>query len=102
MPLVLFSVSFDQRNPRDLPADARAVRAEPYLALDDGQGGLTAAEVDPHEVERLDAFELGADLYVESSDPEDALDDTDEETERLTRIWWRASLVGAIGPGGSA
>jgi hypothetical protein len=31
----------------------------------------------------------GVDLYVESPDPTDVLDTSDDESERLTRIWRR-------------
>ena len=96
MPFVMFAMPRDNPTPHELPSDTQAVPAEPYLALEEAHGnpgGITRAELLDSDIRPLSSFEDGALLYVESDDPTDVLDDTDEDTERLTRIWWRAVLV---------
>ena len=97
MPLVQFSVSFDDKpKPRVLAAEARAVAAEPYLSVDEeagDPGGVTRADIADGDIRPLGTFEDGAEVYVESPDPTDALDDTDESTDAETHIWWRAVIL---------
>lgn len=77
-----------------LDGSVRAVRAETYADLDDGQGGVTRADLKTDDILTLDQFALRDDVFVESDDPTDVLDDTDIATEVETRIWWRAVIVG--------
>jgi len=97
MPFILFSVSIgDQPNPRVLSADARAVAAAPDLSVDeeaDDPGGITRADIADGDIRPVGTFEPGAEVYVESPDHEDVLDDTDETTEAETHIWWRAVIL---------
>lgn len=101
MPLVLFDVSFDKPNPRVVPAETRAVAGEAYAHVDDeagNPGGITAADVADDYIRQLDSFEHGAEVFVEG-EPDDVLDD---EEPVATRIWWRARVILAVAPGGSA
>ena len=79
-----------------LDGSLRAVPAEPFVGdVDSGQGGITRADiVDATMMAPLSSFPVAAEVYVESEDAGDVLDDTDETTERQTRIWWRATVVG--------
>jgi hypothetical protein len=70
-----------------------AVAAEPYAELDDGQGGITRGDIKDEDIRALDTFEPGSEVFVESDDPQDVLDDTDATTERETKIFWKAVLV---------
>ena len=79
--------------PTWLDSDVRAVPAASYCALDEGQGGVTRADIRTDDIVTLDQFAPGDDVFVESEDPEDILDDTDVATEVETRIWWRATIV---------
>jgi hypothetical protein len=54
------------------------------------------------DIEPVAVFMKGVDLYVESPDPTDVLDTSDDESERLTRIWWRATVLGGAVRGGRA
>ncbi|MFI5297301.1 MAG: hypothetical protein ACHREM_04325 [Polyangiales bacterium] len=93
MALVLFTAAFDRPNPRPLPGDPRAVPAAPYAHVDDeagNPGGITRADVADEFIRALSGFEDGAEIFVESDDDGDVLDD--EEAEG-TRIWWRAVVV---------
>jgi hypothetical protein len=96
MPLVSFTVTFgDETTPRILPAAARAVPAELYTGIEDeagNPGGITRGDLADGDVRGLGDFEDGHDVYVEG-DPEDVLDDTDDETSMVSRIWWRATIV---------
>ena len=97
MPLVLFNISFDTRDPKMLFCDARAVPAEPCAQIEDdpgNPGGVTRRDIADVDIRTLGAFEDGAEDYVESDAGADVLDDADEATERLTRIWWRATIGG--------
>ena len=80
--------------PTELPSDTRAVFAESCAEYDIGQGGVTFEEIDPDDVRPLATFPLGSELFIESSNPSDCLDDTDDETAAQTRIWWRVIVVG--------
>jgi hypothetical protein len=80
--------------PTWLDGSVRAVPTEPYDDIDDGQGGITARDiVDDASIARLDAFPVGADVYVESDDVTDCLEDETVETEAATRIWWLATIA---------
>ena len=95
MPLVLFDLAFDPRNPRVLPCDARAVAAEPCAEVDDdagNPGGVTRGDIRSEDVRGLGEFERGQQVYVEG-DPEAVLDDADDETTAACRIWWRGRVL---------
>jgi hypothetical protein len=77
--------------------DTRAVRADSYASLDEGQGGITRAEIKSDDLETLAKFGSGDDVFVESDDDTDVLDDTDIGSEIETRIWWRATIIGPAG-----
>ena len=88
---------FSQRDPRPtwLDGAVRAVPAAPFADVDSGQGGITRADiVDDAMIVTIDRFPSGADVYVESDEPSDALDDETPESEQSTRIWWRATVLG--------
>ena len=98
MPLVLFDIAFDPRNPRVLPCDARAVPAGPYAGSEDdagNPGGVTRSEIRAVDIRCLGEFEDGSEVYVEG-DVEDAVHDEDDATTLATRVWWRAT-VGGVG-----
>jgi hypothetical protein len=77
-----------------------AVPAEPFLGdVDSGQGGITCSDIaDESTIKTLAEFESGTEVYIESEDAEDCLDDTDTTTEAATRIWWRATVLGPEQP----
>jgi hypothetical protein len=80
--------------PTWLDGSVRAVPAEPFDDVDEGQGGITLGDiVDPAMIAQLDSFAVGSEVYVESEDVTDCLDDTDEATERETHIWWLATVM---------
>jgi hypothetical protein len=84
--------------PTWLDADVRAVSAEPFAFVDAGQGGITQGDIDDQTlIAPLSTFPVGAEVYVESEDVSDVLDDTDTTTERDTHIWWRATILGEGG-----
>lgn len=96
MPLVLFDANFSEHNPRVLPADARAVPAEPYVHIDDeagNPGGVTRADLADDTIRPLGSFEDGAEVFIEGVADDDVLDDTDAETAAATRIWFRAAVL---------
>ena len=96
LPFVMILMPVGRETPRLLPPDVRAVPAEPYLAAEEAQGnpgGITRAELVDSDIRPLGSFEDGALLYIESDDPTDALDDTDDDSIAATRVWWRARLV---------
>jgi hypothetical protein len=71
-----------------------AIPAGPFADVDEGQGGITRVDiVDGSLVAALDTFAVGAEVYVESDDPEDHLFDETPEEERSSRIWWRAVVL---------
>ncbi len=76
-----------------LPGSTRAVLSEPYADLDEGQGGLMFAEIRVEDIRTLSDFSPGATVVVESEDPRDVLDDTDEVTQAATHIWWRVIIL---------
>lgn len=92
---IRYAVAFphDDR-PSTLPGETRAVLATTCAEFDIGQGGVTFEEVDPEDVAPLITFPLGSELFVESALESDCLDDTDDETAKATRIWWRAVVMG--------
>jgi hypothetical protein len=79
-----------------------AVRAEPYLHLDEEHGGISRVDVGDADIEPVGIFMKGVEVYVESTDATDVLDTSDDESERLTRIWWRATILGGAVRGGKA
>jgi hypothetical protein len=79
--------------PTRLPRETRAVLARFYEHIDIGQGGITTEEVNPNDVQSLGLFAIGCELFVESALASDCLDDTDDDTSKRTRIWWRIELV---------
>jgi hypothetical protein len=50
-------------------------------------------DIASEDIKTLGSFKIGDEVFVESDDPTDVLDDTDAQTEAMTRIWWRARLV---------
>jgi hypothetical protein len=71
-----------------------AVPAAPFADVDEGQGGVTRADiVDETLIAALDRFAVGSEVYVESDDAEDCLFDETTEEERSSRIWWRAVVL---------
>ncbi len=95
----MIRVRFTANDPNEvwLDGSALAVAAEPYDALDEGQGGITRGDITDGDLKTLADFEAGAEVFVESADADDVLDDTDEATERDTRIFWRA-IIGGVKP----
>jgi len=95
MPLVLFDIALDPRNPRVLPCDTRAVPADLYTEIEDdagNPGGVMRADIRAVDMRCLGELEEGQDVYVEG-DPEDVLDDEDDETTLASRIWWRGRIL---------
>ena len=95
MPTVRYLVEFPKDDrPRELPGDTRAVLAETCAEYDIGQGGVTFEEVSPEDVAPLSAYPNGSELFVESPNASDCLDDSTEDDSAVrTRIWWRAIVV---------
>jgi hypothetical protein len=81
--------------PTMIDGATNAVLAVTCAEFDMGQGGMTAEEVDVDEVASLITFPLGSELFVESGDPNDVLDNATEETAAQSRIWWRIMIVEA-------
>lgn len=79
-----------------------AVAAERYGRLDEGHRGIGRVDVADADIEPVGVFAKGAEIYVESADATDVLDASDRESERLTRIWWRATVLGGAVRGGTA
>ena len=79
--------------PRELSPNTRAVLAESCAEYDVGQGGVTFEEIDPGDVRALGTFAIDSELFVESPNVSDCLDDMDDDTAARTRIWWRAVVV---------
>lgn len=74
-----------------------AVPAEPFGDVDSGEGGITRADIgDDALILPVERFPLGAEVYIESEDPEDCLFDDQEtpDAEVTSHIWWRATLLG--------
>ena len=103
VPLVLFDVSYRRQNPSHVEPDARAVSAERYGYVDDdagNPGGITRAEIGEGDIRQLSEFGDATEVFVESEDPDDVLDDEDPNG---SRIWWRGTtLTGNLADGGSA
>jgi hypothetical protein len=80
--------------PTWLDGSVRAVAVQPFADVDQGQGGITFADiVDEAMIIQLDAFGAGAEVYVESEDASDCLEDETSEAERDSHIWWRAEVL---------
>ena len=95
MPLVLFDIAFDPRNPRVLPCDAHAVAAGPYIQVEEDAGdagGVTRADIKVVDIRALGEFEDGKEVFVEG-DAEHVLDDADDETTLASRVWWRGRVL---------
>lgn len=92
---VRYVVAFQREDrPLDLPGDTGAVLAQLYKWCDIGQSAVTREEIHERDVQPLGAFPIGSELFVESRDGRDSLDDTDAESTARTRIWWRVEIVG--------
>ena len=80
--------------PTWVDGSVRAVPAESFAEVDQGQGGITRGDiVDDAMISSLDTFLPGAEVYVESDDATDCLDDETPEAEKSSHIWWRATIV---------
>jgi len=77
-----------------IDGSVRAVHAGPYTDLDEGQAGITQGDLKAEDIKTLDTFEPGSEVFVESDDASDVLDDTDATTERDSKIFWRARILG--------
>ncbi len=96
MPTVIFNVTFELPNPRDLDPEPLAVPAAGYAHLDDeagNPGGIMRIEINPADIRQLGSFEVGDEVFVEG-DADDVLDDDEPEA---TRIWWRGSVIEPAG-----
>jgi hypothetical protein len=96
MPLVLFEIAFDPRNPRVLPSDVRAVPAEPYAGIEDDAGnvgGVTRSDIRAVDVRCLGKFANGSEVHGEG-DPEDVLHGEADATTPATCVGWRATIGG--------
>ncbi len=76
-----------------LPDDTRAVSAEPYVDVENGAGAITFMDVQAADIRRLDGFDVGDEVFVESDDRVHVFDSETEEARQSTHIWWRAVLV---------
>ena len=54
---------------------------------------MTRADLYDEHIRPLESFSPGDEVFVESDVPSDVLDDSTDETERATRIFWRAVIV---------
>jgi len=80
--------------PSWLDATVRAVPAESFAEADEGSGGITTQDIiDTGMIAQLGSFAPGSEVYVESEDICDCLDDETVETEVATHIWWRARIM---------
>lgn len=75
-----------------LDGGTSAVAVEPYAHLDEGQGGITRGEIRTEDIKTLGEFAPGNEVFVEADDPQDVLDNTDADTERDSKIFWRARI----------
>jgi hypothetical protein len=81
--------------PTWLDGSVRAVPAESFADVDQGQGGITRGDIiDDAMIAALDTFPFGVEVYIESEDTTDCLDDETPETEQSSHIWWRATVLG--------
>ena len=76
-----------------LDGSVRTVPAATYADLDGGQGGIVRADIGTDDIRTLADFGPGDEIFVESEDPTDCLDDTDVATEIESHIWWQAVIV---------
>ena len=92
----MIRVRYTANDPNEvwLDGSALAVAAEPYVDLDEGQGGITRGDIMDADLKALADFEPGAEVFVESDDPNDVLDETDTATERASKIFWRGRIEG--------
>ena len=86
-------------DPTWLDGSVRAAPAEPFLGdVDSGQGGITRSDIaDETTIKALETFVAGSEVYIESEDVNECLDDTDVPTETATHIWWRAVVLAPEG-----
>lgn len=76
-----------------LPEETAACCTQGYENIDDGTGAITTSEVGEGDVAALSTYPVGESVYIQSDDPDDVLDDSTDETEAQTRIWWLAQIV---------
>jgi hypothetical protein len=82
-------------SPTWVDSETRAVPAEPFANVDEGQGGITFGDIsDETMIAPLAAYAAGAEVYVESEDMTECLDDDTSDAERSSHIWWRAKILG--------
>jgi hypothetical protein len=101
----MVKVRFAKLDPEDdaerqdtwLNGDTRAVLSAPYADLDEGQGGLTFSDLRPDDIKMLSEFAVSTTVLIESDDPTDVLDDTDETSAEMTHIWWRVVILPSEG-----
>ena len=87
-------VALDPRTP--------AVHAESYERFDEGQHGITRGKIADADIEPLGVFKKGVLIFVESDDVDDVLDPSGAASRDLTRIWWKATVLGGAVRGGRA
>lgn len=96
MPTVIFNVSFEKPNPREIGPEPLAVPAAAYAHLDDeagNPGGIMRIEINPADIRPLGQFLVGDEVFVQG-DANDVLDDDEPEA---TRIWWRGTVIESAG-----
>jgi hypothetical protein len=96
MPTVIFNISFEKPNPRDLDPEPPAVPAARYAHLDDeagNPGGIMQGEIDPADIRTLGQFQVGDEVFVQG----DAADVLDDDEPDATRIWWRGRVIESAG-----
>jgi hypothetical protein len=102
MPLVIFDVTYKGPPPCEVSGETCAVRAAPYVCVDDeagNPGGVTRADLNDDDIRPLGAFKIGDEVFIEGL-PQETLN-VDDETGRA-RIWWRALITGPMVPGGTS
>jgi hypothetical protein len=80
----------------ELDTEVVAVDASRYREA----GGKTTSllpqyAIDPTDYRCLGDFEEGAEIFYRSENPADYLDGTNARAQRYSRIWWRATVIGA-------
>lgn len=56
-------------------------------------GGITAWDVRESEQRALVTYKPGDEVYIEAPSEDDCLDDSTEHLSKITRIWWRATVL---------
>jgi len=80
--------------PTWLDPSVRAVPAESFEEVDEGQGGITTRDIiDTGMVAPVGSFPAGSEVYIESEDVTDCLDDETVEAEGASHIWWLARIM---------